>query len=89
MGPVENEHRVHFARRYAVGETGHDEGAGTDADIDVAFRQPHAVQRLFQREQRADLVDAAEWTAPSEGDPHFTPAATTAHSSSRSLRPVA
>ncbi|HKI14800.1 MAG TPA: hypothetical protein VKA12_07305, partial [Roseiarcus sp.] len=30
MGPVENEHRVHFARRYAVGETGHDEGAGTD-----------------------------------------------------------
>ena len=78
--PVENEHRVHFAGRDAVGETRRDEGARTHADIDIA--DPSAstpLQRLFQRDQRADLIDAAEGTAPSEGDPHFAVATPPVH----------
>jgi len=43
MGPIENEHRMHFARADAVGEAGRDEGAGTHADIDIALGQNNAL----------------------------------------------
>ena len=80
MRPVENEHRVHLAREHAVGEAGGDEGAGTDPDVDVEPVQRDAFQRLLERDERPDLIDAAEGTAPCEGDPHSRRAIPPAHS---------
>ena len=77
--PVENEHCVHLAGRDAVGETRSDKGARAHADIDIQIRQPDASQRLFQRDQRADLIDSAQGTAPSEGDPHLSVATPPVH----------
>src|SRR5271166_3028479 len=78
---------MRISRRANSPKAGRDEGAGTDADIDIAFRQRHPLQRLFQRKQGANLIDTAEGTTPSEGDPQFARAATTAHSSLPSAIP--
>ena len=54
-----------------LASTGRDEGARTDAHIDIALGELDALQRLFKRDQRADLINAAEGTAARERDPHF------------------
>ena len=44
-------------------------------------------KRLFQRDERADFIDAAEGTAPSKGNPHRCPGGPRSFDYSRALGP--
>ena len=67
-GVVLDEHRMDVARREAVRQTGGEHTAGGNADVDVAFGERHALQRILQSDQRTDLVDGTERTAPRQSD---------------------
>ena len=67
---VVDEQPVHLRRRDAVGERGGDEAARRHADVDVEFVEVEALERIGEREQRADLVDAAERAAAGERESH-------------------
>ena len=66
VGIVVDEEPIHLRRRDAVGERRGDEAAGRHADVDVELVEVEAVERIGQREQRTDFVDAAERAAAGE-----------------------
>src|SRR5208283_5455027 len=69
--PVEYKHRMHFAGGNLVGEARREERPGAHANVHIQVIQRQPSQRPFQRDERADLVDGAQGTAPSEGDPQL------------------
>jgi hypothetical protein len=69
LGAVVDEQPVHLRRRDAVGQRGRDEASRRDADVGVEVVEIEAVERIRQREQRADFVDAAQRPAAGEGEP--------------------
>jgi len=61
-----DEHFVHLTRGDAVGEARREEAAGADPHINVAGRQIDAVERLTERDQSADFINAAQRPAACE-----------------------
>ena len=69
MRSVENEHRMHFTRSDAVGETRGEKGARAHPDINVEVGEIDADERLLKRDQRADLINSSQGTASGKRDP--------------------
>ena len=67
---VVDEKTIHLRGRDAVRQSSCDKTTGGNADIDVEGGQIDALERVGQREQRADLVDPAQRTAASQREAH-------------------
>jgi hypothetical protein len=59
-GVALDEHVAHALGRQPVGQSGGDEAAGAHADIHVELVEIDALQRLGQRQQRAEFVDGPQ-----------------------------
>src|SRR5436190_6015570 len=69
VGAVGDEQPVHLRRRDAVRERRGNEASRRHADVDVEVVEVEAFERVGEREQRADLIDAAKWAAAREREP--------------------
>jgi hypothetical protein len=69
IGAVLDEEPIHLRGRDAVRQRGGDEAARRDPDVDVEVAEVDAFERVGEREQRADLVDAAEGPPPASARP--------------------
>ncbi len=68
VGAVVDEEPVHLRGRNAVRQRCGDVAPRRHADIDVEIREVDAVERVGQREQRADFVDSAQRPAARQGE---------------------
>src|SRR6056297_4196540 len=55
-----HEDAAHLAGRDLVGQTGGQEGAGTDADVIVKLMKAQSVDAFVERLQRAEFVNRAQ-----------------------------
>ena len=69
IATVLDEQPVHLGRRDAVRQRGGDEAPRRYADVDIQRVEVDALERVGQRQQRPDFVDAAQGTAAREREP--------------------
>ena len=69
---VVDEHEPHVGRVEAIGQPGHDHGAGADADVHLEFGEFVAVEGFVDGVQAADLVKSTERPAARQGEAETT-----------------